>query len=450
MKPLFLLLILSAVQARPQLEKQQEFQLNPHDVDAHMGPEMAEIRALKMQEWGKLLEQNASVYNNPLLNAGVSPCVDGLAAGTFPCLNVDLHGYLSHFVLGDVSGNDIWGWTSEDGREIALVGQATGTSFVEVLADGSLRPLGRLPTQTEASLWRDIKVIDGYAYIGSEATDHGIQIFDLRKLLTVKDEPLLYGLNTLTGHYDKLGSSHNLVANEETKTIYAVGSNTCAAGPVAVNVSDPANPTTLGCFGDDGYVHDSQCLVYRGPDMRYHGRPMCFNFAANTLTITDHSDESNVQMVSNTSYPTMAYVHQGWFASDAHDILLLDDELDELQNTTDTNGHATTFFWNVTSLTNPFIIDSYVHTVPSIDHNLYTKDGYAYHANYASGLRVTDIRNVGKAPGTVSTVAYFDVWHEPYEVRFVGAWSAYPYFKSGYIVVNSIGNGVFSVKRTDI
>ena len=30
--------------------------------------------------------------------------------------------------------------------------------------------------------WRDIKVIDHYAYIGSEDLDHGMQVFDLHQL----------------------------------------------------------------------------------------------------------------------------------------------------------------------------------------------------------------------------------------------------------------------------
>ena len=63
------------------------------------------------------------------------------------------------------------------------MGQTDGTAFVEVMKDGSLKYAGRLPTQTVASVWRDIKVIRDHAYIGSEAPDHGLQIFDLKKLI---------------------------------------------------------------------------------------------------------------------------------------------------------------------------------------------------------------------------------------------------------------------------
>jgi hypothetical protein len=53
---------------------------------------------------------------------------------------------------------------------------------VEIVSDGALKYLGRLPTQTVPSSWRDMKVINGFVYIGSEAPGHGLQIFDMRKV----------------------------------------------------------------------------------------------------------------------------------------------------------------------------------------------------------------------------------------------------------------------------
>lgn len=55
-------------------------------------------------------------------------------------------------------------------------------AFVEVLDDGSVEYVGRLPTQTVSSVWRDMKVIKDHVYIGSEAEGHGLQIFDLTKV----------------------------------------------------------------------------------------------------------------------------------------------------------------------------------------------------------------------------------------------------------------------------
>lgn len=53
---------------------------------------------------------------------------------------------------------------------------------MEILKNGRLEYKGRLPTQTEPIIWRDMKVIDGYVFIGSEAEGHGLQVFDMRKV----------------------------------------------------------------------------------------------------------------------------------------------------------------------------------------------------------------------------------------------------------------------------
>lgn len=52
------------------------------------------------------------------------------------------------------------------------------------MKNGRLEYKGRLPTQTYPISWRDMKVIDGYVYIGSEAEGHGLQVFDMRKVST--------------------------------------------------------------------------------------------------------------------------------------------------------------------------------------------------------------------------------------------------------------------------
>ena len=35
-----------------------------------------------------------------------------------------------------------------------------------------------------------------------------------------------------------------------------------------VDVSDPYNPVSLSCNGDDDYIHDAECFRYDGPDER--------------------------------------------------------------------------------------------------------------------------------------------------------------------------------------
>ena len=151
-------------------------------------------------------------------------CVGGFS-GDYPCSNVDRMGFIS---INDMGGsgphgiNDIWGWTDPNtGVEYALVGKDLGLAIVDISDPISPLYIGTLPTHTDTSLWRDVKVIGNYAFVGSEAQGHGIQIFDLTQLAEVTSPPVIF---SETAHYDGIGKSHNVVANAETGFIYAVGS----------------------------------------------------------------------------------------------------------------------------------------------------------------------------------------------------------------------------------
>jgi len=78
----------------------------------------------------------------------------------------------------------------------------------------------------------------------------------------------------------------------------------------------------------------------------------------------------------------------------------------------------------------------------------------SYQANYGSGLRVVDVSGVELDPtgGNFEEVGFFDCHPEDDEeggvLKFLGTWSVYPNFKSGYILLNSIERGIFSLKYT--
>ncbi|ROT41302.1 hypothetical protein SODALDRAFT_331023 [Sodiomyces alkalinus F11] len=423
---------------------------------------MSTLRSKKIAQF----EHDAAVgaYDiNAYQRMGPTPCVNG-TAGEYKCNNVDLKGFLRHQDMHSRTrvGNDVWGWVAANGREFGLVGQTDGTAFVEVLSDGSLQYIGRLGTQTVASTWRDIKVIGNFAYIGSEAPDHGLQIFDLRKLLAVDPaSPVSFSpARDLTARFAGFGSSHNIVANEETETIFAVGTATnlrCRGGLWMVDVSNPARPQDAGCVSGDGYTHDAQCVIYRGPMQQFHGREICFNYNEDALTIVDVTRRAMPVQLSRTTYVGATYTHQGWLATDDHRYLLLDDELDEdYGNGEAADGHTTTYIVDVTDLTWPVFRGVYKSPVRAIDHNQYIIDGIAYQSNYGSGLRIVDTRSIldDDSGAGFTEIGYFDVRPEDDdapgggEVSFNGAWSVYPYLPSGYLLVNSIERGIYSLKYT--
>jgi choice-of-anchor B domain-containing protein len=84
--------------------------------------------------------------------------------------------------------NDIWGWESDSNQEIVIVGCSIGTAFVDITNPIYPHYIGFVPTTDRFNYWRDIKVYQDYAYIGSESSRHGIQVVSLA---TVASDALL-------------------------------------------------------------------------------------------------------------------------------------------------------------------------------------------------------------------------------------------------------------------
>ncbi|MGB5699242.1 choice-of-anchor B family protein, partial [Muriicola sp.] len=210
----------------------------------------------------------------PIDNSGGSegnfvPCENGFA-GVYPCDGYDLLGRISLNALNASSANDIWGWTDmASNREFALIGLNNGTAFVEITDTEDLNYLGKLPTATTSSPWRDIKVYQNYAFIVSEADGHGMQVFDLTNLLSVSGGPVTF---TANNRYTGFGNAHNIVINENTGFAYAVGTarnDLYGGGAHFIDLQDPMNPQAAGGYGASGYTHDAQVVTYNGPDADY-------------------------------------------------------------------------------------------------------------------------------------------------------------------------------------
>ena len=362
-----------------------------------------------------------------------TPCVNGMA-GPYPCENINLLSFVENGDLGGGSMNDIWGWVDPlDSAEYVLLGRTNGTSFLDITDPVNPIYLGDLPTATLNSTWRDIKVYNNYAFIVSEAGQHGMQIFDLTNLRDIASPPLLFEEDA---HYSGWGNAHNIVINESTGRAYGVGTNTFEGGLHIVDISDPLNPTLIGDFSEDGYTHDAQVVSYAGPDTNFQGKEIAFACNENTVTIADVTDASNTTLISSTGYPGASYTHQGWLTED-HRYFLSNDELDEQGSGINT----TTFIWDMLDLSAPLIIGTFVSSTSAIDHNLYTHNGYVYQSNYRAGLRILDTENIADA--ILEEVAYFDVYPSSNSAQFDGTWSNYPYFPSGVIAVSHIGEGLF-------
>ncbi len=292
---------------------------------------------------------NGTDINMPLLIG----CEDGFADG-FPCGNIDLYAKLTPAELGAESVdnvspavNDIWGWIDpQTDREYALVGLTDGVSIVDVTnpvepvvvakaleISSQNKSNGPVLQHHEdgdgfkgATQWRDIKVYQNYMYVVTEQ-DHGMQVFDLTRLRNIDDTPAQLREDF---HYTRFGNAHNIAINEETGFAYVVGSTrgeTCAeqGGLHMIDLNDnPLQPSFAGCYFDEeaggitreGYIHDTQCVIYEGADDRFSGEEICFSSAELTFLITNVTDKAEPATISNTTYPGVNYAHQGWLSED--------------------------------------------------------------------------------------------------------------------------------------
>lgn len=381
---------------------------------------------------------NGQPNEQPLVAMGKTPCAGGMA-GTFPCHNIDLASFLPLSDIGGGTVNDVWGWTdSLTGKEYALVGRSNGTAFVDISDPEHPVYLGNLPTHSVDSVWRSLKVSANYAFIVSEAENHGMQVFDLTRLRHVTGAPVTF---TEDAHYNGFSRAHTLAINESTGFAYAAGvrGSSCVAGLHIIDVRNPKVPVYAGCVNQDGYTHETQCVTYRGPDATHWGREVCFSANEDTLTIVDVTNKSAPVQLSRTTYQGVAYTHQGWLTEDQKHFLL-DDELDEQH----TGSNSTTYIWDVSDLDAPSVKGVYRGPSKAIDHNLYIRGNRAYQSNYRSGLRILDISSIGTA--SLNEVGFFDIYPVDDAPQFNGAWSNYPFFRSGVVIVGGIEQGLFVLR----
>ena len=340
----------------------------------------------------------------------------------FDLRNLELLSHLSIEESGGMGiGNDIWGWTDRSlptNREYALVGRTAGTAIVDITNPTAPNLVGTIPTQTGTSSWRDIKVYNDHAYIVSDDNGpHGIQIFDLTRLRNVTT-PQVFEPDSV---YDGVRSAHNITINEETGFAYV------SEGHI-LDLSDPKNPVQVGVVASN--THDTTAVRYRGPDQDYFGREMLFSMTGSSVQIYDVEDKAAPDRISTVQ--AGSFEHQGWLSED-HEYLFVNAERDQ----------TWTYVLDVRDLDEPVLVGNVPNLRDALDHNLYVKGDKIYAANYAAGLRVFDI--VDPSIADLREVAHIDTNPTREDFAFEGAWSTFPFFDSGSVIVNDMVHGLYVV-----
>ncbi|MBD3647984.1 MAG: choice-of-anchor B family protein, partial [Pseudomonadales bacterium] len=315
-----------------------------------------------------------------------------------------------------------------------------GVAVVDVTQPRVPVVVGRLPTQTVSSTWRDIKVYRDHAYIVADrAGGHGMQVFDLTRLRN-EGPGTSFSADVVYGEFR---NAHNLAINEETGFAYAVGTDTCGGGLHMIDISIPINPLFAGCHAGLSETHDAQCVIYQGPDVDYQGREICVNSNGDHLEIVDVEAKFSPNVLSRVSYPSRGFVHQGWLTGD-HRYFLLGDELDERNFNLPTGTHV----FDLSDLNAPQYLFVHRAGTASTVTNLFVVGNRVFQANYTSGLRILEFGDL--ANRELDEIAFFDTFPANDASGFSGAWGVYPYLPSGTIIVSDTVNGLFVLSLDEL
>jgi choice-of-anchor B domain-containing protein len=359
-------------------------------------------------------------------------CVAALGSAQFESSNVSMLFNIEPAGLGATAGNDCWGYVSPSGREYAIVGLNNRVAFVEVTNPNSPVILETIPHTS--STWCDIKVYQHYAYAVTEATGTGIQVIDMSDI----DNGNVTLVRTITSP----GRTHNLALDPVSGYLYTCGSRDGTGTTMCFSLADPADPVRVGANSMSGttYQHDAIVVTYtEGP---YAGRQILFGFSENRgVDIRDVTDKNAPVLIKRATYPSMRYCHQGWLSADRR-YLYVDDETDEGGLGINTR----TLVFDVANLDAPVYLTNFSSGMPASDHNQYWDDGFLFQANYKSGLRIFDVL---AEPVSPPQSGWFDTHPETNSSGYLGAWSVYPYFPSGTVIVSDINRGLFVFDATE-
>jgi len=345
----------------------------------------------------------------------------------FPQEGIQLLSWLTLYDLWDMSsGSNCWGYTSPSGREYALMGLSNGTGFVDITDPGNPQKVALISGPN--STWHDVRTYQHYAYAVSEG-GQGIQVIDLSQI----DSGIVTKVNTVTT--GGANATHTMTINEDSGYLYRSGGG--GNGLRIYSLADPLNPTYVGAWSSR-YVHAATVKSYTsGP---YAGREIAFccgglnnGFLDTGVDILDVTNKGNIQYLSHTKYSNSGYSHQAWPSEDLK-YLYVGDELDE-EGTIKT----TTKVLDITDLSNPIELPSFLSEKKAISHNIYVKGDLIFEANYTAGLRVFDATD----PVAPVESMWFDTFPEGNNASFNGLWHVYPYFPSGTVIGSDIEKGLF-------
>jgi choice-of-anchor B domain-containing protein len=297
------------------------------------------------------------------------------------------------------------GYVHSDGREYAALGTYTGTSILNITNPSA--PVEVAFINGPASAWREMKQYRDHIYIVSEGQGQGAGLQIVR--MTDPQHPVLVSTYTST-----FLTAHTVTIDTTRALLYANGT---ADGMHQLSLANPENPVDLGVYTDH-YVHD---LHVRGT----RGYASCISDGLEV--ILDLRTPGTFPQLAAFQTPDK-FTHNSWTTPDSHYIYCTDE----------TSTPGTMSAWDISNLSNIFMVANYKGLPNDIVHNVRLKGDTLFVAYYTAGVRLFDITD----PTTPVEFGYYDTSTLP-GPAFDGVWDVDPFLPSGNFIASDIENGLW-------
>jgi choice-of-anchor B domain-containing protein len=301
--------------------------------------------------------------------------------------------------------NDVLGYRAPDGREVALLGCWSGTSFVETT--DPFNPVELAFVTHSGSLWSDMSVWQDYVYVVTDqSAGGGLQIIDVSDLSNIH----------VVGNYIGFNTAHSIFVDQTAGIIYCCGTN---VGLVILDLANPTAPTLVTTYtsqyvhevtAQNGVAHFSEIYagIYRTVDVS----------ALPTLTTLD------------TVTTPAAFAHSSTV-----------DENDAVVGLTDEVNGAKFVLYDVSDPTNITKRGTFIENPDGILHNVLVSNGIAQLSAYAEGYVALDVTD----PAHPIRLGGYDTWPGA-SGNFNAAWGIWQQ-PSGTIYISNIEDGLWVLSR---
>ena len=301
--------------------------------------------------------------------------------------------------------NDVLGYRSSTGREVALLGTWNGTSFVETT--NPTTPVELKFITHSPSLWSDMSVWQDYVYVVTDqSAGGGLQIIDVSDLSNIH----------VAGSYLGFNTAHSIFVDQSRGHIYICGSD---AGLLILDLANPTAPTLLATYTAQ-YVHEATAQ---------NGHAHFSEIYAGLYRLVDVSALPTITTLDTVTTP-YAFTHSTTI-----------DDTDMLVGMTDERLGAPFVLYDVSNPANIVQRSTFSENPGGIIHNVFVANDVVQLSAYAEGYVALDVRD----PDHPVRLGSYDTWAGN-SGSYNGAWGVYEQ-PSGIVYLSNIEDGLWVFGR---